>query len=76
MPLFQLDDCDLDFPEPHLALKEPNGLLAIGGEISLSRLRVAYQSGIFPWYFPNEEPLWWSPDPRAVLPAGDLHIGA
>ncbi|QKJ47681.1 leucyl/phenylalanyl-tRNA--protein transferase [Proteus vulgaris] len=75
MPLFQLDDNDLDFPEPHLALKEPNGLLAIGGEISLSRLRVAYQSGIFPWYFPYEEPLWWSPDPRAVLPAGDLHIG-
>ena len=75
MPLFQLDDSDLDFPEPHLALKEPNGLLAIGGEISPARLRVAYQSGIFPWYFPYEEPLWWSPDPRAVLPAGDLHIG-
>ena len=52
MPLFQLDDSDLEFPEPHLALKEPNGLLAIGGEISPSRLRVAYQSGIFPWWQP------------------------
>ncbi|HCH51258.1 MAG TPA: leucyl/phenylalanyl-tRNA--protein transferase [Proteus sp.] len=75
MPLFQLDDSDFDFPEPHLALKEPNGLLAIGGDISPLRLKAAYQLGIFPWYFPSEAPLWWSPDPRAVLPAGSLHIG-
>ncbi|AZG98124.1 TPA: leucyl/phenylalanyl-tRNA--protein transferase [Proteus mirabilis] len=75
MPLFQLDEHDVTFPAPHLALKEPSGLLAIGGDISSARLKEAYQTGIFPWYTPHETPLWWSPDPRAVLPAGTLHIG-
>ena len=75
MPLFQLDEHDVTFPAPHLALKEPSGLLAIGGDISPARLKEAYQTGIFPWYTPHETPLWWSPDPRAVLPAGTLHIG-
>lgn len=75
MPLFQLNEHDIDFPEPHLALTDPNGLLAIGGDISPERLKVAYQAGVFPWYSPHEPPLWWSPDPRAVLPAGSLHVG-
>lgn len=55
------------FPAPHLALRDPNGLLAIGGDLSVSRLIRAYSSGIFPWYNPDEPILWWSPDPRAVL---------
>lgn len=55
------------FPAPHLAMRDPNGLLAIGGDLSVARLIRAYSSGIFPWYNPDEPILWWCPDPRAVL---------
>lgn len=55
------------FPPAHLAMRDPNGLLAIGGDLSVARLIRAYGSGIFPWYNPDEPILWWSPDPRAVL---------
>lgn len=55
------------FPPAHLAMRDPNGLLAIGGDLSLTRLIRAYSQGIFPWYNPDEPILWWSPDPRAVL---------
>lgn len=55
------------FPDPGLALKEPNGLLAIGGDLSPQRLLAAYRRGIFPWYSQGQPILWWSPDPRAVL---------
>ncbi|WP_374679830.1 leucyl/phenylalanyl-tRNA--protein transferase [Hydrocarboniphaga effusa] len=55
------------FPSPHLAMRDPNGLLAIGGDLSMTRLIRAYSQGIFPWYNPDEPILWWSPDPRAVL---------
>jgi leucyl/phenylalanyl-tRNA--protein transferase len=52
-------------------MRDPNGLLAIGGDLSITRLIRAYSHGIFPWYNPDEPILWWSPDPRAVLsPAG------
>jgi len=50
-----------------LALEEPNGLLAIGGDLSPQRLLNAYRQGIFPWFNPGEPILWWSPNPRAVL---------
>ena len=63
MPLFALDH-ELSFPPPHLA--EPDGLLAIGGDLSVNRLLLAYRNGIFPWY-EGEHILWWSPDPRFVL---------
>lgn len=56
-----------DFPPLDRALKEPNGLLAIGGCLSPERLINAYRHGIFPWYNPGEPVLWWSPDPRLVL---------
>lgn len=56
-----------NFPSPHLAMRDPNGLLAIGGDLSVTRLIRAYSQGIFPWYNPDEPILWWSPDPRAVL---------
>lgn len=56
-----------DFPSVRKALTEPEGLLAIGGCLSKSRLLNAYRHGIFPWYNPGEPILWWSPDPRLVL---------
>lgn len=55
------------FPPLHRALREPNGLLAAGGELSAERLLLAYRAGIFPWFNPGEPVLWWSPDPRMVL---------
>ena len=55
------------FPDPECAAIEPNGLLAIGGDLSTERLEVAYRHGIFPWYNEDQPILWWSPDPRAVL---------
>ncbi|MDG2089819.1 MAG: leucyl/phenylalanyl-tRNA--protein transferase [Gammaproteobacteria bacterium] len=65
---------DLSFPAPEHALKEPNGLLAIGGDLSPERLLAAYRLGIFPWYETGQPILWWSPDPRMVLFPEDLHI--
>lgn len=63
MPIFAID-ASLSFPPVHLA--EPDGLLAIGGDLSVERLLLAYRSGIFPWY--SEPPvLWWCPNPRFVL---------
>ena len=60
-------DPDQDFPPLNTALREPDGLLAIGGCLSEKRLLNAYRHGIFPWYNPGEPILWWSPDPRLVL---------
>lgn len=62
------------FPAIHTALKEPNGLLAAGGDLSPARLKEAYRQGIFPWYNQGEPILWWSPDPRCVVFPGQLHI--
>ncbi|MDO2947737.1 leucyl/phenylalanyl-tRNA--protein transferase [Aeromonas simiae] len=75
MYLTQLDANPTRFPEPELALDEPNGLLAIGGDLSPARLLSAYHSGIFPWYEPHRPILWWSPDPRGVLEPARLHVG-
>ncbi|WP_305073220.1 leucyl/phenylalanyl-tRNA--protein transferase [Propionivibrio sp.] len=55
------------FPPLELALREPNGLLCAGGDLTPQRLVTAYLKGIFPWYSPGEPILWWSPDPRMVL---------
>lgn len=55
------------FPDVELALDDPNGLLAAGGDLSEERLLAAYRRGIFPWYSEGEPILWWSPNPRAVL---------
>lgn len=70
MPLFALDK-ELAFPPVHLA--EPDGLLAMGGDLSVERLLLAYRNGIFPWY-EGEHILWWSPDPRFVLFPAELKI--
>jgi leucyl/phenylalanyl-tRNA---protein transferase len=56
-----------DFPPVYKALREPDGLLAVGGCLSKNRLLNAYRHGIFPWYNPGEPILWWSPDPRLIL---------
>ncbi|HEY0664724.1 MAG TPA: leucyl/phenylalanyl-tRNA--protein transferase [Gallionella sp.] len=58
---------DNPFPPVESALREPNGLLAAGGDLSAARLLAAYQHGIFPWFNPDNPILWWSPDPRMVL---------
>lgn len=55
------------FPDVELALTDPDGLLAIGGDLSVERLTAAYQHGIFPWYSEGQPIIWWSPNPRAVL---------
>ena len=61
------------FPDPALALDEPNGLLAVGGDLGPRRLLCAYRRGIFPWFGEGQPILWWSPDPRAVLWPEALH---
>ena len=63
----QLDARAARFPDPRTALREPNGLLAIGGDLSPERLLAAYAQGIFPWFGLDEPILWWSPDPRCVF---------
>lgn len=64
MPVYHLSNT-ISFPSPSRA--EPDGLLAVGGDLSVPRLVLAYQSGIFPWYSEGYPILWWSPDPRLVL---------
>lgn len=59
---------------PLVEMAEPDGLLAVGGDLSPVRLIHAYTLGIFPWYGPNSPILWWSPDPRLVLFPESLHI--
>ena len=71
MPVFRLSN-SLSFPPPHLAIDE--GLLAIGGDLSLERLVLAYRQGIFPWYAEDDPILWWSPDPRMVLYPAEIHV--
>jgi len=62
------------FPPVERALKNPNGLLAAGGELSVERLLEAYRHGVFPWYSGAEPVLWWSPDPRMVLYCAELKV--
>ena len=62
------------FPTVETALADPNGLLAMGGDLSLPRLLAAYRQGIFPWFNPGDPILWWSPDPRMVLVPDDIRV--
>jgi leucyl/phenylalanyl-tRNA--protein transferase len=71
MPIFRLGREPV-FPPVELA--EPEGVLAIGGDLSVERLVVAYRSGIFPWYERGGPILWWSPDPRSVLFPDELRV--
>ena len=65
--LLDPDDPEAPFPPVAQAETEPNGLLAVGGDLSPRRLLNAYASGVFPWFSEGQPPLWWSPDPRTVL---------
>lgn len=67
-------DSGTDFPPSCEALDQPNGLLAVGGELSVQRLMSAYRRGIFPWYEAPQPVLWWTPDPRSVLFPDELHV--
>jgi leucyl/phenylalanyl-tRNA--protein transferase len=71
-PLLLVPGAPYEFPDP-----EPNddeGLLAVGGDLSPERLLLAYEHGIFPWYDEGLPPLWWSPNPRAILAPEQLHV--
>ncbi len=72
MRLYLLPDDACIFPDVGEA--GPDGLLAIGGDLTPERLLRAYEEGIFPWYGPGDPILWWSPDPRCVLPLDALHV--
>lgn len=61
-------------PFPPLEAALPEGLLAVGADLSLARLIMAYQQGIFPWFSEGDPILWWSPDPRMVLPTADFKL--
>jgi leucyl/phenylalanyl-tRNA--protein transferase len=65
---------DAPFPPVEAALKEPNGLLAAGGDLGAERLLLAYRNGIFPWFSAGQPVLWWSPDPRMVLFPSEIKI--
>ena len=71
MAVFRLPHAPI-FPDPGLA--EPDGLLAVGGDLSPERLLRAYAEGIFPWYSEETPILWWSPEPRMVLLPEELHV--
>ncbi len=71
MPIFRLDHTP-EFPPVERA--GPEGLLAVGGDLSVRRLLAGYRRGIFPWYSEGEPILWWSPDPRFVIVPGEEHV--
>ena len=73
MPTVQRSSID-DFPPSSDALDYPNGLIAVGGELSSERLITAYRRGIFPWYEAPQPVMWWTPDPRSVLFPESLHV--
>jgi leucyl/phenylalanyl-tRNA--protein transferase len=71
--IFLLDQSP-KFPHASLSQESPNGLLAVGGDLSQARLIEAYRNGIFPWYCEGEPILWWSPQPRCVFLLDSIHI--
>lgn len=71
MPVYALDD-ELIFPHP--LLREPDGLLAVGGDLSPERLLLAYRWGIFPWYHEGQPILWWWLTPRLMVQPNEVHV--
>jgi leucyl/phenylalanyl-tRNA--protein transferase len=74
IPVLRPGDPPGAFPPLAEALRDPDGLLCAGGDLSPERLLEAYRRGIFPWYSEGQPILWWSPDPRAVLFPGELRV--
>ena len=72
MPIFRLKENEISFPNPRLA--EDDGLLAVGGDLSVERLLLGYSNGIFPWYNPGEEIMWWCPKERYLIFPGEIHV--
>ncbi len=68
------NDPSAAFPDVSEALTDPDGLLAVGGDLSIARLVNAYRHGIFPWFSAGDPILWWSPDPRTVLRPQGLRV--
>jgi len=73
-PFLLAEDSHAPFPPATLALSHPDGLLAVGGDLSMPRLLNAYAGGIFPWFSPGQPLLWWSPDPRMVFFTNQIHL--
>jgi leucyl/phenylalanyl-tRNA--protein transferase len=71
MPIYQLDK-DLWFPPP--SEYEEHGIAAIGGDLSVSRLLLAYQNGLFPWYNEGDPITWWCPFKRMVLKPSEVRV--
>ncbi|GAA5091930.1 leucyl/phenylalanyl-tRNA--protein transferase [Chryseobacterium ginsengisoli] len=71
--MVRLDENEISFPDPEL-YDGHEGIIAFGGDLSIDRIWFAYQLGIFPWYNPEEEILWWCPDPRFVIFPNDLRV--
>ena len=72
MPVYRLNEKEIYFPSP--AYARPDGLLAVGGDLCMERLLLAYTHGIFPWYNPGEEILWWCPRERFVIFPKEVHV--
>ncbi len=72
MPVWRLNEREISFPDPTLARSD--GLLAVGGDLSIERLLLAYTHGIFPWYEPGQEILWWCPKQRFVIDPKEIHV--
>jgi len=72
MPVFELEENEIYFPLPRLA--EPDGLLAVGGDLSIDRLLLAYSNGIFPWYGKDQPILWWCPHERFIIRPANIHV--
>lgn len=72
MPVYKLDENEISFPEPTLA--DENGLLAVGGDLSVDRLILAYSNGIFPWYDKEQPILWWCPKKRFIIEPQGIHV--
>ena len=72
--LYQLSKSHFTFPDPTHALDDPDGLLAIGGCLSVTRLKNAYQQGIFPWFSEYEPIMWWSPSERGIIELDEFHV--
>lgn len=70
------DAPDAPFPPPETALRDPDGLLAVGGDLTPVRLLNAYAEGIFPWFSDGQPVLWWSPDPRMVFRTDGVHVSS
>ncbi|AKC88019.1 leucyl/phenylalanyl-tRNA--protein transferase [Pseudoxanthomonas suwonensis] len=75
-PFLLPDDPHAPFPPAERALRRPDGLLAVGGDLSTRRLLDAYRHGIFPWYSQGQPILWWSPDPRLVFRTDALRLSS